>query len=277
MLKDRVITAVLLFPVGLAFILLGSWPFTLFVALVLGVAAWEYARIFRRGIGTGYHPSLVVITGGVVTLALARGFLDRGAQMIYGPALLALLVMISMAVHVFGYQRGHANSAVDFAIDLGGIAYLGWLGSYLISLRLLEQPSGQWALLLALPAVWLADSAAYFFGRRYGKHKIAPRVSPGKSWEGYAAGILFGAPLAGLLALLYGQFDPAFTFARGALLGLLLAAITPLGDLGESLIKRQFGVKDSSNLLRGHGGVMDRIDSWVWAAAISYYVMLLFW
>lgn len=279
MLKDRVITVAILLPIGLTFIALGGWPFTLFVTLILGAAAWEFARIFRHGNGSGsrFAPSTAVILGGVVILALARGFFDRGAQMLYSPIILALLVMLSMAVHVFGYQRGHEHSAVDFVIDMGGIVYLGWLGGYLITLRLLEQPNGLWAMLLALPAVWAADTAAYSIGRRYGRHKIAPRVSPGKSWEGYAAGIIFGAPVAGLLALLYSQFDPAFTFTRGALLGLLLAALTPLGDLGESLIKRQFGIKDSSNLLRGHGGVMDRIDSWVWAAAISYMVILVFW
>lgn len=274
MLKERIIAVAVLLPIGLAFIYLGDWPYTLFVTAVLAGAAWEFARLFRKG---GYRPATALIVAGVALLALARGFLDDTQQMMYSPALLAGLVMVSMAVHVFGYQRGHQQAATDFVIDLGGIAYLGWLGSYLISLRHLERPDGLWALLLALPAVWIADSAAYSVGRRIGRHKMAPRVSPGKSWEGYLAGIVFGAPLAGLLALFYQQFDPAFTFWRGALLGLLLAAITPLGDLGESLIKRQFGEKDSSKLIPGHGGLMDRIDSWTWAAAISYYLMLWVW
>jgi len=274
MLKERVIAAAVLLPIGLAFIYLGSWPFTLFVSLVLGGAAWEFARMFRKG---GYQPSTPLLIAGVVALALARGFADRGLQMTLGPALLALLVMVSMAVHVIAYQRGQQQAAVDFVIDLGGIVYLGWLGSYLISLRLLERPDGMFAILLALPAVWAADSGAYFFGSRFGKHKIAPRVSPGKSWEGYAGGIGSGMLAGGLLALLYAQFDPGFTLARGALLGLALAAVTPLGDLGESLLKRQFGVKDSSHLIPGHGGLMDRIDSWIWAAAISFYILQLIW
>ena len=274
MLKERVIAAAVLLPIGLAFIYLGSWPFTLFVSLVLGGAAWEFARMFRKG---GYQPSTRLLIAGVVALALARGFADHGMQMTLGPALLALLVMVSMAVHVIAYQRGQQQAAVDFVIDMGGILYLGWLGSYLISLRLLERPDGMFAILLALPAVWAADSGAYYFGSRFGKHKIAPRVSPGKSWEGYAGGIGSGVLAGGLLALLYAQFDPGFTLARGALLGLALAAVTPLGDLGESLLKRQFGVKDSSHLIPGHGGLMDRIDSWIWAAAISFYILQLVW
>lgn len=274
MLRERVIAAAVILPIGLAFIYLGSWPFTLFVGMVLGGAAWEFAQLFRKG---GYHPSAPLLIAGVVALALARGFFDREMQMSISPALLALLVMIAMTVHVVAYQRGQDQAAVDFVIDLGGILYLGWLGSYLISLRLLERPDGMLAILLALPAVWVADSGAYYFGSRFGKHKIAPRVSPGKSWEGYIGGILSSVPAAGLLALLYSQFDPSFTFARGALLGLLLAAVTPLGDLGESLIKRQFGAKDSSHLIPGHGGLMDRIDSWIWAAAISYFIMQMLW
>lgn len=274
MLKERVIAAAVLLPIGLTFIYLGSWPFTLFVTLVLGGAAWEFARLFRKG---GYHPSTPLLVVGVAALALVRGFFDHGLQMTVGPAVLALDVMVAMAVHVFAYQRGQEQAAVNFVTDLGGILYLGWLGSYLISLRLLEQPDGMLAILLALPAVWAADSGAYFFGSRFGKHKMAPRVSPGKSWEGYLGGIISGAPVAGLLALLYSQFDPSFTFARGALLGLVLAALTPLGDLGESLIKRQFGAKDSSRLIPGHGGVMDRIDTWIWAAAISFFIIHLLW
>lgn len=274
MLRERVIAAAVILPIGLAFIYLGSWPFTLFVGMVLGGAAWEFAQLFRKG---GYHPSAPLLIAGVVALALARGFFDREMQMSISPALLALLVMIAMTVHVVAYQRGQDQAAVDFVIDLGGILYLGWLGSYLISLRLLERPDGMLAILLALPAVWVADSGAYYFGSHFGKHKIAPRVSPGKSWEGYIGGILSSVPAAGLLALLYSQFDPSFTFARGALLGLLLAAVTPLGDLGESLIKRQFGAKDSSHLIPGHGGLMDRIDSWIWAAAISYFIMQMLW
>jgi len=102
---------------------------------------------------------------------------------------------------------------------------------------------------------------------------MSPRVSPKKSWEGYFGGILFGIVFAALFASLWHLRVPVITPFKGAIIGLVMAVVTPLGDLGESMIKRQFGFKDSSNLLPGHGGVMDRIDSWIWAAVIGYYLV----
>jgi len=131
-----------------------------------------------------------------------------------------------------------------------------------------------WWTLLVLPSFWLADSGAYLIGRRFGKHRLAPRVSPGKTWEGYFGGILFGAVGAVLLALLWQLKVAEITPLKGLIIGLALAVLTPLGDLGESLFKRQFGVKDSGNVLPGHGGIMDRIDSWLWAAVIGYYLVV---
>lgn len=268
MLAQRLLSAIVLLPVGIGLILLGGWAYAIAVVLILAGAGWEYWRIFRQG---GYSPSAVLIIGGVALLALARMALDLNGS----AAILAGLVLASMAVHVIEYDRGQEKSATDFAIDLGGIMYLGWIGSYLIDLRNL--PDGKWLVLLALPSVWLADTAAYLIGRQFGRHKIAPRASPGKSWEGYIAGIIFGIPATGLLALLWSKGGASTTFIQGMVLGLVLATITPLGDLGESMIKRQFGVKDSSHLIPGHGGIMDRIDSWLWAVVISYYLFRWFW
>lgn len=250
-------------PIGLAAIIFGGWIFAVVATVVLGLATWEFWRLFRQG---GYAPSAPILIGAVVLIALARyagGF--RWADL-----LLAVSVLASMGWHLYTFEHGLPTGAVDFAIDLGGILYLGWVGSYLISLRDMEQ--GLWLMLLVLPAVWIADSGAYFIGRKIGKHKMAPHLSPGKSWEGYAGGILVSIPLTGLLAVLWSRWDPALAFWQGAVVGLIMASITPLGDLGESMLKRQFKVKDSSNLIPGHGGIMDRIDSWVWAAAIGYYL-----
>jgi phosphatidate cytidylyltransferase len=188
-----------------------------------------------------------------------------------------------MAWHLVAYERGRDEAATDFAITLGGIFYLGWLGSYLISLRSL--PDGLWWFLLALPAVWLADSAAYMIGKPFGKHKMTPRLSPNKSWEGYFAGIIFGTALTALLAWAWQSLGPALAQPgiapgpqvnplNGAILGFVMSVLTTLGDLGESMIKRQVGVKDSGNILPGHGGAFDRIDSWLWAGVIAYYLII---
>jgi phosphatidate cytidylyltransferase len=131
--------------------------------------------------------------------------------------------------------------------------------------------------LLVLSAVWIADSGAYFIGRAFGKHKLSPRLSPKKTWEGYLGGVLTGTIGTALMALLFMNLagpDTTIALWKGALLGLILSVLTTLGDLGESMFKRQVGVKDSSNLIPGHGGVFDRIDSWLWAVAIGYYVIV---
>ena len=130
--------------------------------------------------------------------------------------------------------------------------------------------------MVALPAIWFADSGAYFYGRVYGRRKLSPRLSPKKTWEGYIAGIVIGilgsTAFAAMWQLPAGP-ETAITPLRGAILGLVLSVIAPLGDLGESMIKRQFGIKDSSNLIPGHGGAFDRIDSWLWAGVVGYYII----
>jgi phosphatidate cytidylyltransferase len=267
-LVQRLLVVILLVPVFAAVIAIGGWVYVGVIALALGIAAWEYWRMFHQG---GYRPSLAVMVGGTALLALLRGMFGFAG----GDGMLALVVMAAMTVHLSGYEKGRDEAATDFNITLGGVLYLGWLGGYLISLRNLTD--GLWWVLLVLPAVWFADGGAFAIGRRWGKHSLSPRLSPKKTWEGYLGGIACSALFTSLLAALWNLRTPAITPLRGLVLGVVLAAITPLGDLGESMIKRQFGVKDTSQILPGHGGIMDRIDSWLWAAAISYYLIIWVW
>jgi phosphatidate cytidylyltransferase len=219
----------------------------------------------------GYSPSTFIVIVGVAALAITR--LVSGFE--HQDLIFTIIVLASMSYHLIRYERGCDTAALDFAISLGGITYLGVLGSHLISLRLL--PDGIWWFMLVMPVTWLADSAAFFIGSRFGKHKIAPRLSPKKSWEGYIAGIVAGILTGILFSLLWGTVSPAMTIDRGIITGVVLSVIPFLGDLGESMLKRQIGVKDSSNILPGHGGILDRLDSWIWAAAIGYYLVLFLW
>lgn len=267
-LSQRLLVAILLIPSGVLLIALGGWVFAVLVALALGTAAWEYWRLFKGG---GYRPSLSLLIAGVVLLVLAR----QMSGFDHSPLVLALLVLADMAVQVIDYERGEKTAALDFNINLGGTLYLGWLGSYLISLRTL--PDGLWWFMLVLPAIWIGDGGAYLIGRNLGRHKMAPLVSPKKTWEGYVGGVVFAALGTAGLAAIWHLRAPAVTPLHGLVIGLLVAALCPIGDLGESMLKRGFGVKDSSNLLPGHGGALDRIDSWLWAGVIGYYLITWLW
>jgi phosphatidate cytidylyltransferase len=269
MFVQRIIVAIFLIPIGLWLVYIGGWPFVFIITLFVGLASWEYAKLFRTG---GFQPASLVTVAGAVGLVVAR-YLDGFDS---APWITALLILVSMAYHVVMFERGRNQAATDFAITLSGALYLGWLGAYMISLR--QLPNGIWWFLLALPAVWFADSGAYFIGRRFGRRPLSPRLSPKKTWEGYFGGILVGVLGGALFAALWGirVGTDVMTPWHGALMGLIMSVVTPLGDLGESMVKRQVGVKDSSKLIPGHGGAFDRIDSWLWASVIGYYLIVWF-
>lgn len=266
MLTQRLLVAILFIPVGVFVIARGGWLFAIVVALGLSYGAWEYWNMFRHG---GYHPSGPVLIVGVAAITLARMLPDLSAVEL----VLSAVVMAAMSMHLFQYEKaGDRASAIDFNITVGGVLYLGWLGSFLISLRAL--PDGLWWILLVLPAVWMADGAAYFAGRSLGKHRMSRYASPKKTWEGYAGGVIGAALFTLLLATLWHLRAPAVTPVKGLILGLTIGILSPMGDLGESMLKRGFGVKDTSQIIPGHGGVMDRIDSWLWAVPIGYFLIL---
>ncbi len=267
MLRERILVVIILIPVFAWVIALGGWFFTLAVALILALAAWEYGLLFRKN---SFAPSVPLLVIGVSALCVVRfvGNFEDSALV------LALISLTIMTWHLVDFERGAERSGSDFAITLGGVVYLGWIGSYLISLR--QIPDGQWWFLIALPAVWLADSAAFFFGKWLGKHPLTPRLSPKKTWEGYLAGIIVGGLTGFGFTYLwkYGTGSSSgLNVQIGLIAGLLVSAFAPLGDLGISMIKREIEVKDTGSFLPGHGGALDRVDSWIWAGAIGYYIV----
>jgi phosphatidate cytidylyltransferase len=269
MLTDRILVILLLIPVGVAlFVDDGMVLLVAGVLLVMNLAAIEYARLFAR---SGIRVSAWLVCAGSSLLVFMRwvaGFDHAGI-------LLCFFVLLTIGWYLFQYERGDDQAATGMVATVNGWLYFGWLTAYFISLRAL--PNGLWWTLTILPSVWFADSAAYLVGSRWGRHAMTKRLSPKKTWEGYAGGVFFGGLASGLFASVW-QFaaGPAsgITPWSGLALGLFVAALSPLGDLAISMIKRQVGAKDSGTLLPGHGGALDRIDSWLVTAPIGYYAVI---
>ncbi len=269
----RILTSLGFAAVGLPAIVLGGVYYYVLIGVILAGSAWEYVCMSRA---VRYAPHEIITIGGVLCIATAR--FASGYLHIVDIALLlfVMFVFLAMAVHLLAYERGRDQAGIDFAVTVAGIVYLGWIGSYLLDLRYL--PQGVWWLLIVLPTVWANDTGAYFIGMAYGKHKMTPRLSPKKSWEGYFGGLITSIIAGVFLAYAFSALDPKplgglITVVQGGFLGLVIGALAPLGDLGESMFKRQGGLKDSSNLFPGHGGFFDRIDSWIWGAALGYFVI----
>jgi phosphatidate cytidylyltransferase len=268
-MRRRLITTIILALIGLPAVLLGGVFYFLLMSTFLIGAAWEYIHLFRA---VKLEPQMQITVGGVALICIARMFLPQYAMPVF-----AASILVALAYHLISYERGRDQAALDFVTTVGALVYIGWIGAYLFDLRNL--PNGGWWFMIVLPCVWLSDSGAYSIGRAYGRHKMAPRLSPKKSWEGYAASVFTGM-ITGVFFVYaystYGNFTGNISIFQGAVLGLLMGALPSFGDLGESMIKRQSGIKDSSDIIPGHGGFFDRIDSWLWGAVIGYYFLIWF-
>jgi phosphatidate cytidylyltransferase len=235
---------------------------------LLNLAALEYAQLFARA---NIHVAGWIVCAGSSALLLLRwwdGFNHAGAA-------LCAVIFITVFWFLIRYEQGDDQAATGMAATLAGVLYLGWLGAYFLSLRMM--PNGLWWSLVILPAVWFTDSAAFFVGSRWGRHPMTKRLSPKKTWEGYAGGIFFGSLLAMIFASLWSLAagpGSGVNAGSGLAIGFCISAFSPAGDLAISMIKRQVGAKDSGALLPGHGGALDRIDSWLVTAAIGYYSVI---
>jgi len=272
-MRRRTLTALALTSIGLPAIIYGGVFYFVLMTIFLVGGAWEYVRLFRA---VQHEPHEWVTVGGVLLIATARFFFAPAAI-----PLLVFLILLAMTVHLVAFERGRDQSALDFCVTVAGIIYIGWLGAYLIDLRAQFGNLGGWWLMIVLPIVWAGDTGAYSIGAVYGKHKMAPRLSPKKSWEGYFAGVFTSVLIGAFFSYAFSSMGPQplgglINPIQGALLGLVIGTLAPLGDLGESMFKRQSGLKDSSNIFPGHGGFLDRIDSWIWGAAIGYFIIQFF-
>lgn len=260
MLAQRVASAVVAVPIILALIALGGWPYALVVAAALGIATAEFQHL-RHG---WFEWETLLGAGIVAVIAVAA---HRGETALGIAAAGGLAATFAVAPRAFG--SGGVTSAMRSIFWLAaGTLYLGGLGSAIILLR--NEPGGRDWVYLALLATFATDTAAYFIGRAFGRHKLAPRISPKKTWEGFFGGWAGGFAAVLLLNYFLGQRLPA---AEILPLATLLPIAATAGDLAESALKRWTGVKDASELIPGHGGVLDRLDSVLFTFALVYLWM----
>ena len=266
MLKHRVITAAVGVPIIVLAIWFGDPWFTLLIAAAALAGTYEFYHIanFDRR-----EPLLYL--GLLWTLALVL------SPHYKNPGLLPMVVTAAMLVSLICLllRPSREKAFHEWAWTIAGVLYVGWMLSYWLNLRGLED--GRNWVYLAILTTFANDTGAYFIGRARGKHKLVPAISPAKTWAGAVGGLVSAVPaaivIAVVLKLISVELGAPFVsrYWQIIILGFLVGLFAQLGDLVESLLKRNMGVKDSGNLLPGHGGILDRFDSLIFVGAVVYY------
>ena len=274
----RVIVAAIGIPIALAIIYVGGWPLTVLLTLVAVLVALEFFRLVEK---KGPRP-MAVFGAVVAALFVVLAGLDpqRGPE---GGGFATLLVLALLGAPVLAiWTRGVAgNPMLSTSATVAGAGYSGALLSFGLFLRHLpghaDALHGTALVLVPLLLTWASDTFAYFVGRQWGTRKLIPSVSPGKTMQG-ATGAVVGTVLVAVGYALLLQRFPTYRIgiAEAIALGLLISVAAQVGDLAESLFKRDAGVKDSGTLLPGHGGALDRFDSLLFTLPIGYFFLRYF-
>jgi phosphatidate cytidylyltransferase len=245
----------------------GGVYFLVFVDMVIIAGLWEFYTLVEQRRFKPYKYTGILV-GALIPVYIFAG---RGASQDF---LLGLIVIALFVAELF--RKNRESSIQNISITVLGIIYIGFLGSHLVMLRELplvkdlQYSEGALFVILVFVLTWLYDTGAYTVGMIAGRHKLLPRISPGKTLEGTAGGVII--TVAGILvARRY-----IFTFLglrEGILLAITASAMCQFGDLAESMIKREMRAKDSSSTLPGHGGILDRFDSMLFSAPVLYYLL----
>jgi phosphatidate cytidylyltransferase len=256
-LASRVLVAAIGLPAVLGLVYLGGWWLFALVVVVAVLALHEYVLMIRT-----LRPLVLAAYAGAVAALL-------GAQLSgVGWMLAGFLTTLALAfiLHWFAETRQSATVAVSATVL--GAAWIGLGLAHVVLVRAISE-HGRLALFTAVIAVFAGDTAAFVAGRLLGRHRLAPTISPGKTWEGFVAGT--AATMFVAFVALYKQHY--LTVGESLVLGALIAIAAPVGDLFESALKRDMEVKDSGRLLAGHGGMLDRIDALLFAVPAAYYLL----
>jgi phosphatidate cytidylyltransferase len=261
-IRQRVITAVIGLPVLVACFYLGGVPFLLLILTLAAVSINEFYNMMRV---KNYLPAYYVGNFFTLFFIVSAYF---ALKKNWEPAHSAILTVAALATMIATlFLKRPKEAIVDIAVTLLGMIYIGWFFSYFLFIRALSENGGY--LFFLASTIWALDTIAYFVGKKFGKHKLLPSISPNKSVEGAIAGFIFGI----IAAVVFGYYA-GFNMIHSLILGILIVVMAQLGDLFESLIKRDAEVKDSSNLVPGHGGLLDRMDSFILAGPVVYYYLV---
>jgi phosphatidate cytidylyltransferase len=261
-LLSRILVAAVLLPLVIGLVYLGGW-WLFGLTLVGGLFALHELFVMTRQL----RP---LVLGGYVGYAMTLLGLELGGL----PWMLGgLLSTFAFAFVVYGLGGVRQSATTSFAVTLLGVAWIGAGIGCLVLIRDIPE-FGFWAVMTVLFTVFAADTGAFFVGRAIGRHRMAPAISPNKSWEGFVGGVLAGVGVA--FVILYRDRQEFLSIPESLLLGLVIALAAVLGDLFESAVKRDHDVKDSGRVLGGHGGMLDRLDSVLWAGPAAYFTVLAF-
>jgi phosphatidate cytidylyltransferase len=255
---SRVLVVVVGLPAVLGLVWLGGWWLWVLAAAVGLIALHEFyvmARPLRPLVLAGYTGLVLTLLGEQLggTIWMLGGFLTT----------------LALAFLLKGISETRQSLTVAVATTVAGTAWIAFGLAFVLLLRAIPE-HGRLAVFTVLLAVFAADTMAYFVGQLIGRHKLAPVLSPGKTWEGLVASTLT-AVLVPFFALYHQDF---LTIGESLVLGAVVAVVAPVGDLFESAVKRDLGVKDSGRLLAGHGGMLDRLDAPLFAAVAAYFTIL---
>jgi phosphatidate cytidylyltransferase len=269
-MRQRIITALWAIPLVFVFVYFDTpaLGFPLIIFLIGVLAVLGSIEFYRLASLAGGQP--LKVFGILWALFFVAG--AHFDEVYITSSLLASAVALPL-IWLFVFRRDRL--LLNWGWTLAGILYMGWMLGHWVSLRELDH--GRELVVFALLSTFACDTAAFFVGRTWGKHLLAPTISPKKTWEGAIAGFIAAVAVALVLRVLLNLngWDLPLSYAHTIALGCLIGLFAQLGDLLESLLKRRAGAKDSGSLMPGHGGILDRIDSLVFTGAIVYYYALL--
>ena len=273
MLLPRLITALIGIPLILLCIKFGGIAFLLLMLLVVIFGLTEYFLLVKQA-GYASQPVVGTIAGIVLFLSIYVNGTQNGV-LSNNLGTSAILSFILIPIFLYEIIAGRINRSIESTgITFLGAFFIPWALGHLILIRDFK-PDGAIIVYFLFAVIWALDTGAYFFGRKFGKHKLAPSVSPKKTIEGLIGGVITGTLASwGFVVIVHFSLNKTlFSTTEAIIIGVIISLISQFSDLSESLLKRNANVKDSAQLLPGHGGILDRFDSFLFTAPLFYYYL----